>query len=60
MTIIYQSRELLQVVFIRQGFVSDLHEADPKLICLIVNILQLLQGLYAFLAFRFIYMIQCF
>jgi hypothetical protein len=42
MTIIYQSRELFQVVFIRQGFVGDLHEADPKLICLIINVLQFL------------------
>jgi hypothetical protein len=42
MTIIHQRRELLQVVLLCQGLVRDLHEAYPKLIRFVVNVLQLL------------------
>jgi hypothetical protein len=60
MTVIDECRELLQVVLLCQGFIGDLHKADPKLICLIVNVLQFLQSLYTSLAFGFIYMVSCF
>lgn len=49
-TVVNQSRQLSQIVLVGQPFVMNLHEADSKLISLVVDILELLKGLGTFAA----------
>lgn len=49
-TVVNQSRQLSQVVLVGQRFVMNLHEADSKLISLVVNVLELLKSLGTFAA----------
>lgn len=47
-TVVDQARQFAQVVFVGQSFVMNLHEADSKLIRLVVDVFELLKGLGAF------------
>jgi hypothetical protein len=53
-TVVDQSRQLSQVVFVGQCFVMNLHKTDSELISLIVDIFQFLQSLGTFAAFGFV------
>lgn len=56
MAIVDQCRQSAQVVLIGQSLVVNFHKTDAKLIGLIVDILQLLQGLGTLAALLFIWL----
>lgn len=49
--VVNQSGQLSQVVLVSQLLVVNLHETDSKLIGLVVDVFELLEGLGAFTAF---------
>jgi predicted phosphodiesterase len=55
MPVVYQSWQISKTVLLGQFLIVDLHEADAELVCLIIDVFQLLQGFGAFLAFRFVW-----
>lgn len=54
MSVVYQLWQRSQIVLFGQVIVVDLDETDVQLVGFIVNVLQLLQRLDAFLAFGLI------
>lgn len=50
MAVVNQTWQLSQVVLIGQFLVVNLHKSNSKLICLVVDIFELLEGLGAFTA----------
>lgn len=50
MAVVHQLRQCSQVVLFGEIFVVDLHEPNVQLVGFVVDVLQLLQGLDAFLA----------
>lgn len=54
-TIVNESWQFAQVVFVGEQFVMDLYEANTKLIGLIIDIFQLLQCFRAFATFRLVW-----
>lgn len=55
MSVVYQGRQISQIVFLSQGFVVDLDKANAQLVSFVIDVFQLLQGFGTFPALWFIW-----